>query len=144
MIFNRDIQKNERKNLSKKIHRVFKKKNLQKQAEVNNRLNMENQERFKNVCLGYTIQANRLMHFAKELQQNQVDQAKEATEILKKIQQNLVEIAAKQKKYEQHLNNSVYCKKMMQPYAKELEQIIAEVDALVKGGKDEPKHRSNK
>lgn len=35
--------------------------NMQNQVKVNNYLSMNNQERFKNVCLGYSIQAERLL-----------------------------------------------------------------------------------
>ena len=34
---------------------------VKKQVKVNNYLFMDNQERFENVCLGYSIQAERLM-----------------------------------------------------------------------------------
>lgn len=134
VIFNRDIHRNEKNHKLQKMMRMHEKTELQNQVRVNLCLNMENQERFKNVCLGFAIQADRLMHFAGGLQQYQIEQAEQATNIMKQIQQCLVEIAAEKEKYDQHLNNAVYCKKVINPYVKALEQVIADVDVLVKGG----------
>lgn len=39
---------------------------VKKQVKVNNYLFMDNQERFENVCLGYSIQAERLMNIVQQ------------------------------------------------------------------------------
>ncbi len=118
------------------------------QVRVNNRFNMDNNERFKNVAMGYMIQVERLWSvYGKGLENNlQVnleliksspvltDRFNQATALMKKIQQILVDLQSKSDKYNKHLNNTVYCKTMMIPYVKQLEGIIAETDALVKEG----------
>lgn len=42
-----------------------------KPVKVNNFLFMDNQERFENVCLGYSIQAERLMNMCSRIQPGQ-------------------------------------------------------------------------
>ena len=72
---------------------------------------MDNQERFENVCLGYSIQAERL-------------KLKQASG-----------------KYHKHIKNSVYCQQLLRPYISKLQKIIAEVDALIgTGDKHEQEH----
>ncbi len=118
------------------------------QVRVNNRLTMDNNERFKNVAMGYMIQVERLwVVYGKGLENNlQVNleliksspvltnRFNQATALMKKIQQILVDLQSKSDEYNKHLNNTVYCKTMMIPYVKQLEGIIAETDALVKEG----------
>lgn len=118
------------------------------QVRVNNRLIMDNNERFKNVAMGYMIQVERLWAvYGKGLENNlQVnleliksspvltDRFNQATALMKKIQQILVDLQSKSDKYNKHLNNTVYCKTMMIPYVKQLEGIIVETNALVKEG----------
>lgn len=129
----------------KSAKRKTKQKN---QVRVNNRLTMDNNERFKNVAMGYMIQVKRLWAvYGKGLENNlQVnieliksspvltDRFNQATALMKKIQQILVDLQSKADEYNKHLNNTVYCKTMMIPYVKQLEGIIAETDALVKEG----------
>ena len=45
----------------KHIENSLKRNSVNKSVKVNNFLFMDNQERFENVCLGYSIQAERLM-----------------------------------------------------------------------------------
>lgn len=118
------------------------------QVRVNNRLIMDNNERFKNVAMGYMIQVERLWAvYGKGLENNLqenfelikassilTDRFNQAVALMKKIQQILVDLQSKSDKYNKHLNNTVYCKTMMIPYVKQLEGIIAETDALVKEG----------
>lgn len=129
----------------KSAKRTTKQKN---QVRVNNRLTLDNNERFKNVAMGYMIQVERLWAvYGKGLENNlQVnleliksspvltDRFNQATALMKKIQQILVDLQNKADEYNKHLNNTVYCKTMMIPYVKQLEGIIVETDALVKEG----------
>lgn len=125
-------------------------KNMQNQVKVNNYFSMNNQERFKNVCLGYSIQAERLLKKLQEYTDGNItkewvsEERKSAVEhissLMRKIQIELIKLEDMQKKYSRHIHNSIYCKSAMKPYVKQLEKIIAETDALVKGAADERKH----
>lgn len=129
----------------KSAKRTTKQKN---QVRVNNRLTLDNNERFKNVAMGYMIQVERLWAvYGKGLENNLqgnleliksspvlTDRFNQATALIKKIQQILVDLQNKADEYNKHLNNTVYCKTMMIPYVKQLEGIIVETDALVKEG----------
>jgi len=133
---------------SKKLLKHFKSHNKSMRVEVNNRLSMDNNERFKNVAMGYMIQVERLWAvYGKGLEGNLqenlemiksspilTDRFKQATALIKKIQQILVDLQGISDKYNVHLHNSLYCKTMMILYARKLEGIIAETDALVKAG----------
>ena len=124
--------------------------NMKNQVKVNNYLSMNNQERFKNVCLGYSIQAERLLKKLQEYTAGDIskewisEERKSAIEhissLMRKVQTELIKLEDMQKKYNRHIHNSIYCKSVMKPYVKHLEQIIAETDALVKGAADERKH----
>lgn len=124
--------------------------NMRNQVKVNNYLSMNNQERFKNVCLGYSIQAERLLKKLQEYTDGNItkewvsEERKSAVEnissLMRKIQLELIKLEDIQKKYNRHIHNSIYCKFAMEPYVKQLEKIIIETDALVKGAADERKH----
>ena len=55
----------ELKHIENSLKRNFMNKPV-KPVKVNNFLFMDNQERFENVCLGYSIQAERLMNIVKQ------------------------------------------------------------------------------
>lgn len=124
--------------------------NMKNQVKVNNYLSMNNQERFKNVCLGYSIQAERLLKKLQEYTAGDIskewvsEERKSAIEhissLMRKVQTELIKLEDMQKKYNRHIHNSICCKSAMKPYVKHLEQIIAETDALVKGVANERKH----
>lgn len=117
-------------------------------TKVNNQLFMDNQERYKNVAMGYMIQVERLWAvYGKGLENNLkenfeliksssvlTDRFNQAVALIKKIQQILVDLQSELDKYNKHLNNVVYCKTMMIPYVRKLNAIIAETDLLVKVG----------
>ncbi len=50
----------------KHIENSLKRNSVNKPVKVNNFLFMDNQERFENVCLGYSIQAERLMNIVQQ------------------------------------------------------------------------------
>lgn len=117
-------------------------------TKVNNQSFMDNQERYKNVAMGYMIQVERLWAvYGKGLENNLkenfeliksssvlTDRFNQAATLMKEIQQILVDLQNKSDKYNKHLNNAVYCKTMMVPYVRKLNEIIAETDLLVKVG----------
>lgn len=57
--------RHDRKEL-KHIENSLKRNSVNKPVKVNNFLFMDNQERFENVCLGYSIQAERLMNIVQQ------------------------------------------------------------------------------
>lgn len=131
---------------SKKIQNHIRNHNESLRLKVNNRLTMDNNERIKNVAMGYHIQASRLMCLVQDFGTDFV-KAKEhkaeldiATEIMKKIQRIMWKMGSETEKLQKHISNSVYCKVAMIPYVKQLESIIAETDALVKGQVYEQEH----
>jgi hypothetical protein len=108
-------------------------KNTTKGIKVNNALTMDNSERFRNVFLGYSIQATRIIFIVR--QQNTTmtkEQIDGALAIMKKIQGALQRLKSMRSAYDKHLNNNVYCKMAMKPYADNLKKIIAETDAFGK------------
>lgn len=133
---------------SKKLLKCMKANNKSLKTKVNNQLFMDNQERYKNVAMGYMIQVERLWAvYGKGLENNLkqnfeliksssvlTDRFNQAAALMKKIQQILVGLQNKSDKYNKHLNNVVYCKSMMVPYVRKLNAIIAETDLLVKAG----------
>ena len=112
-------------------------KNQIRSVKIKNQICMENHERFKNIFLGFSIQASRLNHILLNTDQYQHDQIKQIYDIMKKIQTSVLGMGADKEKYDNYLNNSVYCKIMMRGYAKKLEMIIADTDALLKGDKNQ-------
>lgn len=133
---------------SKKLLKCMKANNKSLKTKVNNQLFMDNQERYKNVAMGYMIQVERLWAvYGKGLENNLkenfeliksssvlTDRFNQAVALIKKIQQILVDLQSELDKYNKHLNNVVYCKTMMIPYVRKLNAIIAETDLLVKVG----------
>ena len=123
--------------------RAVKKRN---QVKVNNHLTMNNNERIKNVAWGYQIQASRLLRFVKdfsvdvEVLKEHKEEIDKAAEIMKEIQRIMWKMGSETTKLEKHITNSVYCKITMLPYVKQLEGIIAETDALIKGRLYEQEH----
>lgn len=106
-------------------------------VKINNRLDMNNTERFRNICIGFSIQCGRIMNFINQDNNHQFDLVNKGLAILKQIQANLLKLQKYEKKYNKHLNNNAYCVIAMKPYIRALEQVIADVDALVKGCCDE-------
>lgn len=109
-------------------------KTSRNKTKINNHLDMDNNERFKNVCIGFSIQCGRIMNFINQENNQQLDLVNQGLVILKRIQNSLLELQKLDKKYKNHLNNNFWCMTVMKPYAKTLEQVIADVDVLVKGG----------
>jgi hypothetical protein len=95
---------------------------------------MNNFERFKNVFLGYSIQANRISGIMAQQETVTKNQLDHALAIMKKIQTGLQELQSMKSAYDKHLNSNVYCKMAIKPYADKLKKIIAETDAFVKEG----------
>lgn len=128
--------------------RVSRKGNIKKnsQVKVNNRLTMNNNERIKNVAMGYQIQASRLLRFVQdfsadlETMKEHKAEIDKAAEIMKEIQRIMWKMGSETDKLEKHITNSVYCKITMLPYVKQLKGIIAETDALIKGRLYEQEH----
>lgn len=124
------------------------KRNIKKnsQLKVNNRLTMDNNERIKNVAMGYQIQASRLLRMVKdfstdlETMKEHKAEIDKATEIMKEIQRIMWKMGSETEKLQKHISNSAYCKVAMIPYVKQLEGIIAETDTLVKGQAYEQEH----
>ena len=122
-----------------------------KPVKVNNFLFMDNQERFENVCLGYSIQAERLMNIVQQntagiITKDWVTPERktviEQSSVLKEmIQLQLLKLKEASGKYQKHNKNSVYCQQLLRPYISKLQKIIAEVDKLVgTGGQHEREH----
>ncbi len=113
--------------------------NMANRIKVQNQITMDNNERIKNVAMGYQIQASRLLRmvqdFSADLETMKEHKAEidKATEIMKEIQRIMWKMGSGTKKLQKHISNSAYCKVAMIPYVKQLENIIAETDALIKG-----------
>lgn len=113
--------------------------NVKNKVQVQNQLVMNNQERFENVCFGYSIQAERLMKIvqlaiSRKVTSETLNIVNPAYEAMKKVQRNLQGLENLYKKYNKHINNSIYCKTILTTYVRNLEKIIEETDALMKGG----------
>lgn len=135
----------------KHIENSLKRSSVNKPVKVNNFLFMDNQERFENVYLGYSIQAERLMNIMKQniagtitkdwvtpKRKTVIDQGSVLVEM---IQIQLLKLEEASGKYQKHIKNSVYCQQLLRPYINKLQKIIAEVDALVgTGGQHEREH----
>ena len=114
-------------------------------VKVNNRLDMDNSERIKNVLLGYSIQADRLVIYMKSLvtadDPDKQAKANKATELMKTIQRELLWIAALQPDYEKNLKNdlwnmskkSLWCMRKLKKTVKTLEGVIEDTDGLIRG-----------
>lgn len=122
-----------------------------KPVKVNNFLFMDNQERFENVCLGYSIQAERLMNIVQQNTTGTITKdwvtperktaIEQSSVIMETIQFQLLKLKQASGKYHKHIKNSVYCQQLLRPYISKLQKIIAEVDALIgTGDKHEQEH----
>lgn len=122
-----------------------------KPVKVNNFLFMDNQERFENVCLGYSIQAERLMKVIQKDTAGKITKdwvtperkmtIEQSSVIMETIQFQLLKLKQASGKYQKHIKNSVYCQQLLRPYISKLHKIIAEVDALIgTGDKHEREH----
>ena len=124
---------------------------VKKQVKVNNYFFMDNQERFENVCLGYSIQAERLMKVIQKDTAGKITKdwvtperkitIEQSSVIMETIQFQLMKLKQASGKYQKHIKNSVYCQQLLRPYISKLQKIIAEVDALIgTGDKHEREH----
>lgn len=122
-----------------------------KPVKVNNFLFMDNQERFENVCLGYSIQAERLMNIVQQNTTGTITKdwvtperktaIEQSSVLMEMIQLQLLKLQEASGKYQKHIKNSVYCQQLLRPYISKLQKIITEVDALVgTGGQHEREH----
>lgn len=122
-----------------------------KPVKVNNFLFMDNQERFENVCLGYSIQAERLMNIVQQNTTGTITKdwvtperktaIEQSSVLMEMIQLQLLKLKEASGKYQKHIKNSVYCQQLLRPYISKLQKIITEVDALVgTGGQHEREH----
>lgn len=122
-----------------------------KPVKVNNFLFMDNQERFENVCLGYSIQAERLMNIVQQNTTGTITKdwvtperktaIEQSSVLMEMIQLQLLKLQEASGKYQKHIKNSVYCQQLLRPYISKLQKIIAEVDALIgTGDKHEQEH----
>lgn len=124
---------------------------VKKQVKVNNYLFMDNQERFENVCLGYSIQAERLMNIVQQNTAGTITKdwvtperktaIEQSSVLMEMIQLQLLKLKEASRKYQKHIKNSIYCQQLLRPYISKLQKIIVEVDALVgTGGQHEREH----
>lgn len=122
-----------------------------KPVKVNNFLFMDNQEWFENVCLGYSIQAERLMNIVQQNTTGTITKdwvtperktaIEQSSVLMEMIQLQLLKLQEASGKYQKHIKNSVYCQQLLRPYISKLQKIITEVDALVgTGGQHEREH----
>ena len=128
----------------KHIENSLKRNSVKKQVKVNNYLFMDNQERFENVCLGYSIQAERLMKVIQKDTAGKITKdwvtperkitIEQSSVIMEAIQFQLLKLKQASRKYQKHIKNSVYCQQLLRPYISKLQKIIAEVDALIGTG----------
>ena len=125
----------------KQVNQNHNKVNIER-TMLYNKLCMDNQDRYKNVFIGYWIQFCRLKELA-TLYMRDVRKARLHRQEIDKIAQLMVEIqtelAALEKVkplYDKHLKDSYYCKAKLSKSIKCLERIIADIDELVKGGHD--------
>ena len=124
---------------------------VKKQVKVNNFLFMDNQERFENVCFGYSIQAERLMNIVQQNTAGTITKdwvtperktaIEQSSVLMEMIQLQLLKLKEASRKYQKHIKNSIYCQQLLRPYISKLQKIIVEVDALVgTGGQHEREH----
>lgn len=108
-----------------------------KSVIIQNHCDMDNHKRITNIVLGYQIQANRLMNYVQEAASKKEENINikkvidTSLETMKKIQRILQEIAQKSDKYYKHISSNIYCRRMMKTYAKQLSNIISEVNILL-------------
>ena len=135
----------------KHIENSLKRNSVNKPVKVNNFLFMDNQERFENVCFGYSIQAERLMNIVQQNTAGTITKdwvtperktaIEQSSVLMEMIQLQLLKLKEASGKYQKHIKNSVYCQQLLRPYISKLQKIIAEVDALIgTGDKHEQEH----
>lgn len=111
---------------------------MKNQVKVNNQV-IVNKKRYNIVAIGYLIQVRRMVYWVQKLSKNiellkkSKDELDQATNLMKKIQQELVKMEVDKKEYDKHLHDSYYCKMKIGPYVKQLENITEEVDVFVRG-----------
>ena len=125
----------------KHVKSMIDRNTMKKPVKVKNFLFMDNQERFKNVCLGYSIQAERLMNIVQKNTAGEITKdwvtyerkvsIEQSSVIIEKIQLQLMKLKEERGKYQKHIKNSVYCQQLLRPYIRDLEKIITEIDTLV-------------
>ena len=125
----------------KHVKSMIDRNTMKKPVKVKNFLFMDNQERFKNVCLGYSIQAERLMNIVQKNTAGEITKdwvtyerkvsIEQSSVIIEKIQLQLMKLKEERGKYQKHIKNSVYCQQLLRPYIRGLEKIITEIDTLV-------------
>lgn len=130
--------------IERKSYDVARKEVNLKPVKVNNFLFMDNQERFENVCLGYSIQAERLMKVIQKDTDGKITKdwvtperkmtIEQSSVIMETIQFQLLKLKKASGKYHKHIKNSVYCQQLLRPYISKLQKIIAEVDTLIGTG----------
>lgn len=108
-------------------------KKAAKKVKVNNMLDMDNFERFKNVIIGYSIQAERILGAMIAQGTVTMEQNGQALKIMQKIKKNMLKLQSMKDNYDKHLTNNVYCKLAVKPYVDDLKMITAETDTFVKG-----------
>ncbi len=108
---------------------------------INNQLFMDNVERYRNVCLGYSIQAQRIMHFIQNPNNCNKQSLEKAIVIMKTILLELKRMERGRRVYLNHIFNHLYCKMKIHIHAKRLQKVIADTDELINGGvKNESQH----
>lgn len=128
----------------KHIENSLKRNSVNKPVKVNNFLFMDNQERFENVCLGYSIQAERLMNIVQQSTAGTITKdwvtperktaIEQSSVLMEMIQLQLLKLKEANGKYQKHIKNSIYCQQLLRSYISKLQKIITEVDALVGTG----------
>lgn len=128
----------------KHIENSLKRNSVNKPVNVNNFLFMDNQERFENVCLGYSIQAERLMNIVQQSTAGTITKdwvtperktaIEQSSVLMEMIQLQLLKLKEANGKYQKHIKNSIYCQQLLRSYISKLQKIITEVDALVGTG----------
>lgn len=129
----KDLNRKERQTVIKRLLRLQKKAKEQKQAQDSDNRSKENTERFKDLCIGYVIQAQRLMKLVGSITIGQAEQLNRATEVMKDIQHNLLKLQELETEYNNHCSNDAYCRKALKPYSDDLKMIMEKTDVIIKG-----------
>lgn len=104
---------------------------------VRNDLQMNNEQRFINIALGYSIQADRIIEFVqkiakdKKLLETSEKEIKTAENLMKRIRKEVSMIEKMRGFYVAHIDNQLLVKFMMQIPAMQLEAVINETDELL-------------
>lgn len=110
----------------KHIENSLKRNSVNKPVKVNNFLFMDNQERFENVCLGYSIQAERLMNIVQQSTAGTITKdwvtperktaIEQSSVLMEMIQLQLLKLKEANGKYQKHIKNSIYCQQLLRSY----------------------------